>query len=196
MASQFRENSLRNSCLTLIQLSFDYRHRRIGIGGSVSAFYAAGGIKCHPTAIVVNDADCGVVRTRFESWRRHGYESRFNLRDHDSRISIRRNAGELCRLECVIKRLSGLTPGVMVWALISYHGQSNLLLIEGYLNSNSQHMKLLLPWPAYLPDMSPTDHVWDLVGRHLARDSRPAASKDELLLSIHSLWNSLPQVDI
>ena len=42
----------------------------------------------------------------------------------------------------------------------------------------------LLSWPAYLPDMSPTEHVWDLVDRRLVRDTRPAASKDELWLRI------------
>ncbi|GFW99026.1 uncharacterized protein TNCV_1782451 [Trichonephila clavipes] len=36
----------------------------------------------------------------------------------------------------------------------------------------------------------------DLVGRCLARDPRPAASKDELLLRIQAIWNCLPQADI
>ncbi|GFY08357.1 transposable element Tcb2 transposase [Trichonephila clavipes] len=58
-----------------------------------------------------------------------------------------------------------------------------------------QHMQLL-PWPAYSPDMSPIEHVWNLVGWRLARDPRPAASKDELLLRIQAIWNSLPQADI
>ncbi|GFV73178.1 transposable element Tcb2 transposase [Trichonephila clavipes] len=53
-----------------------------------------------------------------------------------------------------------------------------------------------LPWPAYSPDMSPIEHVWDLVGRSCARDLRPAALKDELLLRIQAKWNSLPQADI
>ncbi|GFX84877.1 transposable element Tcb1 transposase [Trichonephila clavipes] len=45
--------------------------------------------------------------------------------------------------------------------------------------------------------MSPIEHVWDLVGRRLARDPRPAASKnEELLLCIQAIWNSLPQADI
>ncbi|GFX65776.1 hypothetical protein TNCV_2043101 [Trichonephila clavipes] len=44
--------------------------------------------------------------------------------------------------------------------------------------------------------MSPIEHMWDLVGRRLARDLRPAASKDELLLPIQAIWNSLPQADI
>ncbi|GFT19290.1 hypothetical protein TNCV_303901 [Trichonephila clavipes] len=59
----------------------------------------------------------------------------------------------------------------------------------------AQRMQLL-PSPVYSPDMSPIEHVWDLVGRRLARDPCSAASKDELLLRVHAIWNSLPQADI
>ncbi|GFV55274.1 hypothetical protein TNCV_5010211 [Trichonephila clavipes] len=52
-------------------------------------------------------------------------------------------------------------------------------------------MQLLL-WPAY----SPIEHVWDFVGQRLARDLRPTASKDELLLHMQAIWNSLLQADI
>ncbi|GFW92484.1 transposable element Tcb2 transposase [Trichonephila clavipes] len=116
-------------------------------------------------------------------------ELRFNLWAHDGRIRVRRYAGERCLPQCVFERHSGLTPGVMVWGPISYHGRSNLLQIK------AQHMQLL-PWPAYSPDMSPIEHVGDLVGRRLVHDPRPAASKDELLRHIHVIWNSLPQADI
>ncbi|GFW67291.1 hypothetical protein TNCV_3337921 [Trichonephila clavipes] len=51
---------------------------------------------------------------------------------------------------------------------------------------SAQRMQLL-PWPAYSSDMSPIEHVWDLVGLRLARDPRPAASKDELLLRIQTI---------
>ncbi|PRD26794.1 UNVERIFIED_CONTAM: hypothetical protein NCL1_37135 [Trichonephila clavipes] len=54
----------------------------------------------------------------------------------------------------------------------------------------------LLSCPAYSPVMSPIEHVRDLVGRRLARDPRPATPKDELLLRIQAIWNSLPQSDI
>ncbi|GFX21168.1 transposable element Tcb2 transposase [Trichonephila clavipes] len=60
---------------------------------------------------------------------------------------------------------------------------------------SAQHMQHL-PCPAYSPDMSPIEYVWDLVGRRLARDPGPAASKDELLLRIQAIWNSLSQADI
>ncbi|GFV83957.1 hypothetical protein TNCV_1479591 [Trichonephila clavipes] len=102
----------------------------------------------------------------------------------------------------------------MVWGMISYHGRFNLLQIEGILGAifqldnarphvaktvrnfcAAQHMQLL-PWPAYSPHMSPFKHVWYLVGRRLSRDPRPAASKDELLLRIQTIWNSIPQADI
>ncbi|GFX87699.1 transposable element Tcb1 transposase [Trichonephila clavipes] len=54
----------------------------------------------------------------------------------------------------------------------------------------------LLPWHAYSPDMSPIEHVLDLVGRRLTLDPHPADSKVELLLRIQTLWNSIPQADI
>ncbi|GFT54023.1 transposable element Tcb1 transposase [Trichonephila clavipes] len=54
----------------------------------------------------------------------------------------------------------------------------------------------LLPWPAYSPDMSLIDYFWDLVGRRLTRDPRPTDSKDNFLLRIEAIWNSLPQPDI
>ncbi|GFX20535.1 transposable element Tcb2 transposase [Trichonephila clavipes] len=161
-----------------------------------------------------------------------------NLWNHDGRIRLRRYAGERCFPKCVIERHSDLTPGVMVWGAISYHGRCNLLRIEGNPNSNRysavhgvlqlevvlflqgipgaifqqdnarphvaktvrdfcsvKHIQLL-PMPTYLPDMLLFDYVWDLVGRCLTRDPRPAASKDKLLLCMQAIWNSFPQVDI
>ncbi|GFV40598.1 transposable element Tcb2 transposase [Trichonephila clavipes] len=117
------------------------------------------------------------------------HESRFNSWNHDGRIHVRRYPGERCLSECVIERHIGLTSGVMVWGAISYHGRSILLRIE------AQHM-LLLSWSAYSADMSPIKHGWDLVDRRFTRDPRSAASKDELLLCIQAIWNSLPQADI
>ncbi|GFY20239.1 transposable element Tcb2 transposase [Trichonephila clavipes] len=113
-----------------------------------------------------------------------------------------RSAGERYLPDYVIERYSGLTPGVKVWGAISYHGLTNLLRIEGIPGAifeqdnarprvaktvrdfcSAQHVQLL-PWSAYSPDMSPIEHVGDLVGRRLARDPYPAASKNELLLRI------------
>ncbi|GFW36851.1 transposable element Tc1 transposase [Trichonephila clavipes] len=73
-------------------------------------------------------------------------ESRFNLWDHDGRIRVRHYACERCLPECAIERHSGQTPRVIVRVAISYHGRSNLLRIEGNLNSNSYIHEVLQPY--------------------------------------------------
>ncbi|GFT99667.1 transposable element Tcb2 transposase [Trichonephila clavipes] len=54
----------------------------------------------------------------------------------------------------------------------------------------------LLPWPANSSDLLPIENARDLVGWRLARDPHPVASKDELLLCLQAIWNSLPEADI
>ncbi|GFS56516.1 transposable element Tc1 transposase [Trichonephila clavipes] len=48
-------------------------------------------------------------------------------------------------LQCVIDQHTGLTPGVMVWGKISYHGRSNLLRIKDNLNINTYDREVLQP---------------------------------------------------
>ncbi|GFX33054.1 transposable element Tc1 transposase [Trichonephila clavipes] len=72
-------------------------------------------------------------------------------RDHEGRICLRRYTGERCLPECVIERHSGLTPRVMVWGTMSYHGQSNLLQIEGNLNCNRLRIGVLELPTYYIP---------------------------------------------
>ncbi|GFT48294.1 transposable element Tc1 transposase [Trichonephila clavipes] len=73
------------------------------------------------------------------------HDSRFNLWDHDGCIRVRRYASERCLPECVIERHSSLTPGVMAWSVGSYNGRSNLLRIEGNLNSSRYVYEMLQP---------------------------------------------------
>ncbi|GFW33521.1 transposable element Tcb1 transposase [Trichonephila clavipes] len=72
-------------------------------------------------------------------------KSRFNLRDYGDRIRVRRYAVECCLPECVFERHSGLTPRVMVWDAILYHGRTNFIQIEGNLNSNRYGREVLQP---------------------------------------------------
>ncbi|GFV91849.1 transposable element Tc1 transposase [Trichonephila clavipes] len=90
---------------------------------------------------------------------------------HDGRIRVRRYAGERCLPKSVIERHSDLTPGVMQDNARPHVAKT----VQDFCSA--QHMQLL-PWLAYPPDMSPIEHVWNLVGRRLARDPRPTASKD------------------
>ncbi|GFY00333.1 transposable element Tcb2 transposase [Trichonephila clavipes] len=93
-------------------------------------------------------------------------ESRFNLWDHDVRIRFTRYVGERYHPECVIERNSSRTPG---------KDNTHPHVAKTVRDScSARHMRLFL-WPAYSTDMSPIGHVWDLVGRCLARDPRPVS---------------------
>ncbi|GFX90213.1 uncharacterized protein TNCV_2449881 [Trichonephila clavipes] len=89
-------------------------------------------------------------------------ESRFNVWDHDGRFRVTHYAGERCLPECIIKRHSGLKPGVMIWGAISYHGPFNLLRIEGNLNSNKFAQTRGTPnSPSQMiPDMLDWRQIW------------------------------------
>ncbi|GBN61048.1 hypothetical protein AVEN_131412-1 [Araneus ventricosus] len=42
------------------------------------------------------------------------------------------------------------------------------------VTQHALHSVYMLPWPARSPDLSPIDHVWDIIGRQLQRHSQPA----------------------
>ncbi|GFX57356.1 transposable element Tc1 transposase [Trichonephila clavipes] len=110
-------------------------------------------------------------------------ESRFNLRYHDGRIRVRRYAGEGGLPECVIERHSGLTPGVMVWDAILYHGRSNLLRIEGNLNSNRYVRDVLQPEVVpFLQDMPGVIFQQDNVRPNVAKTVRDFCSAKHMQL--------------
>ncbi|GFV14489.1 transposable element Tcb2 transposase [Trichonephila clavipes] len=124
-------------------------------------------------------------------------ESHFHLWDHDGRIHVRRYAGERCFPESVIERHSGPTARVMVsgrfyimdepicYKLRQYNAPPHAAKTVRDFYS-VQHVQFL-PWSAYSSDISPIEHIRDLVSLHLARDPRPGASKDELLLHIQAI---------
>ncbi|GFX40453.1 transposable element Tcb1 transposase [Trichonephila clavipes] len=114
--------------------------------------------------------------------------SRFNLRDHNGCIRVRCYAGEHCLPECVIERHSGLTPGVM-------QDNARPHVAKTVRDFCSAQHRQLLPWVCFLPNISPIEHVWDLVGRRIARDPCPAVLKDELFLRLQAIWSFLPQAD-
>ncbi|UYV61907.1 hypothetical protein LAZ67_1007032 [Cordylochernes scorpioides] len=50
----------------------------------------------------------------------------------------------------------------------------------------------ILPWPLYSPDLSPIEHVWDIIGRHLHALPQPR-SEDELWQMVEREWRAIPQ---
>ncbi|RZB89833.1 DDE 3 and/or HTH Tnp Tc3 2 domain containing protein, partial [Asbolus verrucosus] len=54
----------------------------------------------------------------------------------------------------------------------------------------------LLPWPSRSPDLSPIEHVWDMVGRKINDLQPPPGSIDILQRRIIEAWDSIPQATI
>ncbi|UYV71319.1 hypothetical protein LAZ67_8002616 [Cordylochernes scorpioides] len=50
----------------------------------------------------------------------------------------------------------------------------------------------MLPWPPYSPDLSPIEHVWDIIGRRLHALPQPR-SEDELRQMVEREWRAIPQ---
>ncbi|GFU84058.1 retrovirus-related Pol polyprotein from transposon opus [Trichonephila clavipes] len=96
--------------------------------------------------------------------------------DNEGWICVRQYSGDLS----LSKKTSGLTPRVMQDSACPHVAKA----VPDFCLA--QHMQLLL-WPAYSLDMSSIENVWDLIGRHLSRDPRPAASKDDLLLRMQAI---------
>ncbi|GBO25194.1 Transposable element Tc1 transposase [Araneus ventricosus] len=54
----------------------------------------------------------------------------------------------------------------------------------------------MLPWTARLPDLSPIEHVWDIIERQLQCHPQPALTVPKLTDHLQQAWNSIPQTDI
>uniref|UniRef100_A0AAZ3RHJ3 Tc1-like transposase DDE domain-containing protein n=1 Tax=Oncorhynchus tshawytscha TaxID=74940 RepID=A0AAZ3RHJ3_ONCTS len=53
---------------------------------------------------------------------------------------------------------------------------------------------LVLPWPAYSPDISPIEHVWDVLDRCVRQHVPVPANIQKLSLAIE--WDHIPQATI
>ncbi|CAH1991692.1 unnamed protein product [Acanthoscelides obtectus] len=53
----------------------------------------------------------------------------------------------------------------------------------------------LLPWPPRSPDLSPIEHVWDMMGRRLLNLQRPPQTLEALREELVVAWNEIPQED-
>ncbi|CAH1975670.1 unnamed protein product [Acanthoscelides obtectus] len=54
----------------------------------------------------------------------------------------------------------------------------------------------LLRWPPRSPDLSPIEHVWDMMGRRLLNLQRPPQTLEALREELMVAWNEIPQEDI
>ena len=53
-----------------------------------------------------------------------------------------------------------------------------------------------LPWPARFPDLSPIEHVWDMMKREHTLSPKPTTAIAELRQRVQDAWDNLSQDDI
>ncbi|GFV53381.1 transposable element Tcb2 transposase [Trichonephila clavipes] len=53
-----------------------------------------------------------------------------------------------------------------------------------------------MDWPAYSPDLNPTEHVWDMLGRRIAAHQPPPICLPELRRALLDEWCNIPQDQI
>ena len=56
---------------------------------------------------------------------------------------------------------------------------------------NNQNIRKL-PWPARSPDLSPIEHVWDILGRNI-RSRHHVRTRQQMVPALHQEWNAMPQ---
>ncbi|KAL0180149.1 hypothetical protein M9458_025591, partial [Cirrhinus mrigala] len=54
----------------------------------------------------------------------------------------------------------------------------------------------VLAWPAYSPDMSPIEHVWDALDRRIRQRVLVPANIQQLRTAIEEEWTNIPQATI
>lgn len=58
-----------------------------------------------------------------------------------------------------------------------------------YLVANNVNV---LPWPAYSPDLSPIEHLWDILDRKVRARDPPPQTLQGLRQALEQEWNNIP----
>ena len=164
-------------------------------------------------------------------------ESRFCIDRPDGRERVWRRRGERYANCCIRERDRWGGPSVMVWAGISFHHRTPLVVLEGNLtarryisdvleehaipfieqhpnhrifqhdnarphsaNITSDYLRdqgvSVLPWPAFSPDLSPIEHLWDQLGRRVCERETPPRTRQELINELRVECDRIQQRNI
>ncbi|UYV78480.1 hypothetical protein LAZ67_16001679, partial [Cordylochernes scorpioides] len=140
---------------------------------------------------------CRARSTWMTEWHRVVFsdESRFCLSSDSRRVRVWRRRGERSNPAAIVERPTVRERGIMVWGAIAYDSRSPLLRIQGTMTAQryvDDVLRPMLPWPPYSPELSPIEHVWDIIGRRLHALPQPR-SEDELWQMVEREWRAIPQ---
>ncbi|UYV63858.1 hypothetical protein LAZ67_2005841, partial [Cordylochernes scorpioides] len=136
---------------------------------------------------------CRARSTWMTEWHRVVFsdESRFCLSSDSRRVRVWRRRGERSNPAAIVERPTVRQRGIMGVPNALYQ-QDNARPHTARISQQALQDVQMLPWPPYSPDLSPIEHVWDIIGRRLHALPQPR-SEDELWQMVEREWRAIPQ---
>ncbi|UYV61852.1 hypothetical protein LAZ67_1006856 [Cordylochernes scorpioides] len=138
------------------------------------------GERSNPAAIVERPTvrQCGIM-----VWGAIAYDSRSPLLRIQGTMTAQRYVDDVLR-PVTLPYLQGV-PNAL-------YQQDNARPHTARISQQALQDVQMLPWPPYSPDLSPIEHVWDIIGRRLHALPQPR-SEDELWQMVERDWRAIPQ---
>ncbi|UYV67201.1 Transposase [Cordylochernes scorpioides] len=111
---------------------------------------------------------------------------------YDSRSPLLRIQGTLTAQRYVDDVLRPVTLPYLQGVPNALYQQDNARPHTARISQQALQDVQMLPWPPYSPDLSPIEHVWDIIGRRLHALPQPR-SEDELWQMVEREWRAIPQ---
>ncbi|UYV65947.1 hypothetical protein LAZ67_3005966 [Cordylochernes scorpioides] len=111
---------------------------------------------------------------------------------YDSRSPLLRIQGTMTAQRYVDDVLRPVTLPYLQGVPNALYQQDNARPHTARISQQALQDLQMLPWPQYSPDLSPIEHVWDIIGRRLHALPQPR-SEDELWQMVEREWRAIPQ---
>ncbi|UYV73852.1 hypothetical protein LAZ67_11001141, partial [Cordylochernes scorpioides] len=111
---------------------------------------------------------------------------------YDSRSPLLRIQGTMTAQQYVDDVLRPVTLAYLQGVPNAFYQQDNARPHTARISQQALQDVQMLPWPPYSPDLSPIEHVWDIIGRCLHALPQPR-SEDELWQMVEREWRAIPQ---
>ncbi|UYV77475.1 hypothetical protein LAZ67_15001152 [Cordylochernes scorpioides] len=111
---------------------------------------------------------------------------------YDSRSPLLRIQGTMTAQRYVDDVLRPVTLPYLQGVPNALYQQDNARPHTARISQQALQDVQMLPWPPYSPDLSPIEHVWDIIIRRLHALPQPR-SEDELWQMVEREWRAIPQ---
>ncbi|UYV70496.1 Transposase [Cordylochernes scorpioides] len=111
---------------------------------------------------------------------------------YDSRSPLLRIQGTMTAQRYVDDVLRPVTLPYLQGVPNALYQQDNARPHTARISQQALQDVQMLPWPPYSPDLSPIEHVWDIIGRRLHALPQPR-SEDELWQMVEREWRAIPK---